>query len=216
MFSICSASEKAPSIFVSSDSYEFSTVPAGQLVVHDFIIQNKGDAPLLIENVESDCGCTAVVFSKQIPPNNEGKVSVELNTIDYGGNFIQKYVEIFSNDPQTPVLSLNIRGTVDKFVDIDPLTAYLKGRAGTDIKTEITITPSAKYPFRILELKFQNGIDIRCSISQKNSSNGSIAYILTIESLKKSPGRYFDILHLKTDSQIQPVLKVFVSEDISE
>lgn len=216
IFFISGASGKAPSIYVSQDYYEFPTVPAGKPVVHDFIIQNTGDEPLTIENVESDCGCTAVVFSKQIPPNGKGKVSVELNTIDYGGNFIQKYLEIFSNDPKTPVLSLTIRGTVDKFVDIDPLTAYLKGRSGTDIKTQVTITPTAKYPFRIIEIKAQNGKDISCSITKKNFSTGSAAYIFNIENLKKSPGRYFDIVHLKTDSQIQSVLKVFVSGDIGE
>jgi hypothetical protein len=43
-----------PSAFVPQPRYEFAPVIDGQSVAHDFIIQNKGNAPLIIERVKTD------------------------------------------------------------------------------------------------------------------------------------------------------------------
>lgn len=42
-----------PSAFFPTTRYEFSPVLDGTKVVHDFIIQNKGSAPLKIEKVRT-------------------------------------------------------------------------------------------------------------------------------------------------------------------
>jgi len=51
------ASEKAiqesPSAFFPRDKYKFNAVIDGAEVTHDFIIQNKGDAPLIIKDVKT-------------------------------------------------------------------------------------------------------------------------------------------------------------------
>jgi hypothetical protein len=43
----------SPSAFVPESRYTFPTVIDGTEVTHDFIIQNKGDAPLVIEKVKT-------------------------------------------------------------------------------------------------------------------------------------------------------------------
>ena len=43
----------SPSVFVSESRYTFPTVIDGAEVTHDFIIQNKADAPLVIEKVKT-------------------------------------------------------------------------------------------------------------------------------------------------------------------
>lgn len=43
-----------PSAFVPQPRYKFAPVIDGQSVAHDFIIQNKGNAPLIIERVKTD------------------------------------------------------------------------------------------------------------------------------------------------------------------
>lgn len=44
---------KSPSAFVPEVRYEFSPVLDGTQVTHDFIIQNKGNAPLNVEKVKT-------------------------------------------------------------------------------------------------------------------------------------------------------------------
>lgn len=209
------AVEKHPAIYVPQDTYEFEAVPAGQAVLHDFMVQNTGDAPLIIEEVESDCGCTAVDFSKRIPPKGAGKVSVQLNTIDYGGNFITKYVEIFSNDPKNPVTSLIIKGTVDEFIEEpEPIFARLKGIADKKIETEVTLTPTKKYPFKIVNLKTQKENNIDVVLNQSEQVTGGIKYILKIENRRNIPGRYHDLISIETDSLLRRIVKIFVYGEI--
>lgn len=42
-----------PSAFFPATSYEFSPVLDGTKVIHEFVIQNKGSAPLKVENVRT-------------------------------------------------------------------------------------------------------------------------------------------------------------------
>ena len=42
-----------PSIFIPNNQYTFSPVLDGTEITHDFVIQNKGDAPLAIEKVRT-------------------------------------------------------------------------------------------------------------------------------------------------------------------
>ncbi len=45
--------QSTPSVFFPETSYEFSAVLDGAKVVHEFIIQNKGTAPLKVERVKT-------------------------------------------------------------------------------------------------------------------------------------------------------------------
>ncbi len=43
-----------PSAFVPVGTYEFTPVVDGTEITHDFILQNKGASPLIIENIKTD------------------------------------------------------------------------------------------------------------------------------------------------------------------
>ena len=43
-----------PSAYLPADRYEFAPVMEGKEVVHDFVVQNKGSAPLEIQKVKTD------------------------------------------------------------------------------------------------------------------------------------------------------------------
>ncbi len=47
------ADEAAPVAVIENDSFDFGSVYAGIDVIHDFIIQNKGDADLEIKDVKA-------------------------------------------------------------------------------------------------------------------------------------------------------------------
>lgn len=42
-----------PQIFIESGRYEFGTTVEGTYVLHDFIVTNRGNAPLVIEEVKT-------------------------------------------------------------------------------------------------------------------------------------------------------------------
>lgn len=45
--------QPSPSVFVPESQYTFPPVLDGTEVTHDFVLQNKGDAPLKIEKVRT-------------------------------------------------------------------------------------------------------------------------------------------------------------------
>lgn len=49
-----SATQKAPKAFFPSTRYEFGSIMEGNEIKHDFIIENHGEAPLVISKVRPD------------------------------------------------------------------------------------------------------------------------------------------------------------------
>ncbi len=43
-----------PSAYLSNPHYVFEPVVDGTSIIHDFVLQNKGTAPLIIEKVKTD------------------------------------------------------------------------------------------------------------------------------------------------------------------
>lgn len=54
IFTIATASPTVPLAVIQDSAHEFSPVVEGTQIVHDFIVQNKGKAPLIIEKVKTD------------------------------------------------------------------------------------------------------------------------------------------------------------------
>lgn len=140
---------------------------------------------------------------------------MKVNTTGYAGRTLRKNIVVSSTDPVNPSLTLSISGMVEKFVDIKPQYVRLTGVAGQDISTLVSIIPAPKYAFRIIGVDAMKGNDFHFALSEKVFPEGS-GYELLLENRKTDPGRYNDILSLKTDSDIQPVIKVSVYGNVSE
>ena len=89
----------------------------------------------------------------------------------------------------------------------------LRGIAGEQLKRKVTIIPVEKYPFKILNVRAQNGKNIRFQLQEEKSQKGP-QYVLIVENQRLEKGRYFDNITLETDSQIRPTLKIRVYGDI--
>jgi len=98
---------------------------------------------------------------------------------------------------------------VEKFVDIKPSYVRLIGVLGQPIATPVSIVPQKKHPFKITGVTAMKGDNIQFSLSEKELPEGN-GYELMLTNKKTDPGRYHDVLSLKTDSSIQPVLKINV------
>jgi hypothetical protein len=122
---------------------------------------------------------------------------------------VKKTIGVFTNDPEHKQIDLVITGKVERFVTISTSLVRLIGPAGKPLTATVTIVPEKKYPFKILEAKAEKTENIAVKLESKPQSNQP-AYLLTVQNLKKDKGRYFDIIHLKTDSQIRPDIKIRV------
>ena len=140
---------------------------------------------------------------------------MKLGTSGYSGKDVKKTAILHTNDPANPKFTLTISGHVEKFVDLNPKYVRLTGYSGTQITVPVTIVPTAKYPFRIIDVTSRSGTFIKYTLAERKPDEGN-GYTLLIENLKTDKGRYSDLLTLTTDSQIQPKITVRVYGNIME
>jgi hypothetical protein len=138
-----------------------------------------------------------------------------VNTSGYGGTLLKKSIVVETSDAKQPNVSVEIAGNVEKFANITPSKLILRGNAGEPIIGSVTVSPDPKYPFKILETKPKNGTDILARTEEKQENN-TTSFIVTVVNLKKDPGRYYDVVTLKTNSQVKPELQVVVYGQILE
>ena len=94
-------------------SHDFGTInEADGDVSCEFVVTNKGDAPLLLLKVASSCGCTVPDFSKEpIRPGQTAKITVTYHTKGRPGPFT-KSIRVYDNSKPNNVSMLTITGNV--------------------------------------------------------------------------------------------------------
>jgi hypothetical protein len=108
------ASLKAPKIVFKEDVHDFGKVPRGPELQYNFRFTNKGNAPLVIERVQTSCGCTGATVGdkKEYTKNESGEIKVNFSTQGREGHQ-EKTITIFSNDPENPQKTLTITCEID-------------------------------------------------------------------------------------------------------
>ncbi len=104
------AQEKIAKIEFKTDVIDYGTIDKGSNGVRVFEFTNTGNAPLIISNVKSTCGCTVPKKPKgPILPGATGQIEVKYDTNRV--NPIRKTITVTSN-ADTPTVALKIKGLV--------------------------------------------------------------------------------------------------------
>lgn len=104
------AQDKVAKIEFKSDTIDYGTVEKGSNGVRVFEFTNTGNAPLIISNVTSTCGCTIPKKPEgPILPGKTGQIEVKYDTNRV--NPIRKTITVISN-AVTPTVALKIKGDV--------------------------------------------------------------------------------------------------------
>lgn len=86
--------------------HDFGRINKGDMVGHIFKFKNVGDAPLLIVDAKTSCGCTVPQWTKEpIKPGETGELEVKYN--GSGSGKIHKTVTVLANtEPKETVLEI--------------------------------------------------------------------------------------------------------------
>jgi hypothetical protein len=104
------AQDKVAKIEFKSDTIDYGTIEKGSNGVRVFEFTNTGNAPLIISNVTSTCGCTIPKKPDgPILPGKTGQIEVKYDTTRV--NPIRKTITVISN-AETPTVALKIKGDV--------------------------------------------------------------------------------------------------------
>lgn len=114
LFGAAAYAQAGPKIEFRADTVDYGTVKKGS---DDgkrfFVFTNTGDAPLVISEVKSTCGCTVPSWPKEpIAPGESGKIEVKYNMAP---GPIRKTITVHSNAVNYPdgIVPLKLKGTVE-------------------------------------------------------------------------------------------------------
>lgn len=135
--------------------WDFGKVKQGEVLAHEFVFTNEGDAPLIIKRVSTSCGCTAALASEdRIAPGKEGRIKASFDSRGYAGN-VSKHVYVESNDASNARRELKIMVEIDVLpqprIELDRYNADL----GLSLEGEETSTRFAVRNVGELELKIE-------------------------------------------------------------
>ena len=104
------AQEKTAKIEFKTETVDYGEIAKGSDGVRVFEFTNTGNAPLVISDVKSSCGCTIPKKpDAPILPGDTGEIQVKYDTKRVGP--IRKAITVTSN-ADTPTKVLKIKGTV--------------------------------------------------------------------------------------------------------
>ncbi len=193
--SAAATSGPQPRIQVPAPNYDFGTVLEGTPVKHEFMVRNTGQADLIIGHVQTSCGCTvAESDKKRLAPGEQTQLPVTFDTRHERGHASRR-IDVYTNDPQTPDLALEIQGVVRTESEANPREVFFDSvRKGTESTREV-------------EIKY-NGTAKNFKIVKVSNSNPNIAVTqepgpkLKIALLRTMPGGPFqDTVEVATNGR---------------
>ena len=103
---------KAPVAKFSEEAFDFGDMKQGDKKDHTFSLKNEGKSDLIIRNVSSSCGCTAVAPSKKVIAAGEtAPIDVTFDSRGKRGRQ-SKTITVITNDPKNSTTTLRISGNV--------------------------------------------------------------------------------------------------------
>ncbi|MDI1355515.1 MAG: DUF1573 domain-containing protein [bacterium] len=111
LFSISLPAISQPKIVITDSKKNFGSVKRGTLVKNSYELENAGDQPLLITDMEVSCSCTSTEYTKQpILPGQKTTLVITFNTASVYGRQ-DRLVFLKSNAPGADV-KLRFKGFV--------------------------------------------------------------------------------------------------------
>ena len=209
---------ETPHAKFSEITHDFGKVKAGEMLRHDFVVTNTGTGVLEITAVQPGCGCTtAGTWDRQVQPGQIGKIPIQFNPGNFSGT-VQKPVTITCNDPAQGTHVLQVRATIWRPIDVQPLYAHftlVEGEATNDTKV-VRITSNLDEPLTLqppeststafkTELKtIQPGKEFELHISYASEATNSARAQGNITI--KTSATNMPVISVTTYAMVQPVL----------
>ncbi len=178
---------------------ELRTTPTQHSAKGTFIFRNTGARPVTIRRVKTGCGCTTARLKKhRIEPGEQGQIVANFK-YGFEKGLLRKGLTVFTDDPASPEIPLEIRVLVAPAVKVsptlvywrvgDPLSAkFVRVKLDPKISTVIRETRNNAPQFRVSLEKQGNGGDYLLEIIPRSTAAKAAAKIeLETQSTGRKP-----------------------------
>jgi hypothetical protein len=152
LLGLAAAAAGTPRVSVPEAILDLGTVRPGSVTAGQFVIRNTGDAPLRILDITAHCGCTVAELSDRvIPPGGRVPLAVTF-TAGTKQEDVAKHIDVGTNDPVTPRVTLLIHARVAGDLDWEPRTVNLDWPVAPDYVGRIVFrAPAVAEPKRVYD-----------------------------------------------------------------
>ncbi len=197
-----------PKAQVPETTYDFGEVFEDVKLTHTFEIKNIGDALLEIQDIDSDCACTAADSDRRIPPGSVGRITLTIAPYSVLRQFAKK-TKVFFNDPNHSQVVLTMKGYGKPFIEIQPSHIIrFRGKAGEPLRDQVRFISHLPGPWEIKEARtnIPDAIDIKI----KPEEPGRV-YVVEVRNKRQEAGNYAGVIELFTTSEKRPrlIMRVF-------
>ena len=141
-----------PRISFAEREHDFGDVIHGQAPSTELTFANTGDALLVIEEIESSCGCAkAVRGSREVPPGAESRLYARIDTLGMPPGRHFKTITVHSNDADHPITRVKLIFNVIRHVSISP--DALAVSLGEGVKNAVFRVKATNYWTKAITLK---------------------------------------------------------------
>ncbi len=117
-----------PKLFVPNRFIDLGEVVEGDIVTFHWVLENQGNADLVIEDTKSSCGCTIVDLkeeAKTLKPGEKLNLTAKFDSSGRRGEQ-RKGVAVYTNDPAEPKMDLTFKASVKWLYQIKPATRIIQ------------------------------------------------------------------------------------------
>lgn len=199
----CSAD---PQMVLKQQIHDFKNVLQGEILSHTFEVLNQGDEDLKIERVKPECTCSVAYFDPLIPPNRQGKITVEIDTKGFEGP--ERWVaKVFSNDPKWKEAVLDLRANVKPVITITGAPVFLGGKKKAPTTGEAEIRAELDKPLILTPERFTLSGRVTYSLSEIEKGK---RYRVTFQNVTRKRENYRGSLKLKTNFSEKPDVTIWI------
>jgi len=165
---------KAPKIEFEKVVHDFGNVGPSTNNLCEFKFTNVGNGTLKIEEIEKTCGCTPFLLEKkEYAPGESGTLRVNYFTEAQSGQSTKNLV-VYSNDSESPEVTLAVKANIMMKVDYEPKTLNLLLKKENADCPQITLTSIDNQPFSINSFKSS----ANCITADFNPSEKATKFVL--------------------------------------
>jgi uncharacterized protein DUF1573 len=187
----------SPKAFAPVQSYDFGAVKKGEKVSHCFRLENRGSAPLKLDQMQLTLPDMTARVPASIPAGKGAQVCVEFGTSTLSLK-VRAQALLFTNDPAQPRIPLLITGVVKAPIDFIPMGAVFaavwKGEGG---QGTVTIVNNQPKPLQVRGLNVE-GQDFKARLETQKA--GEVYKLVVTVPPDLAPGYYAGTAYVNTDS----------------
>ncbi len=167
--------KEGPVVFVAERTIDIGDIREGTVATATFLVENRGNEDLLIQDIKPSCGCTTVELTDEehrIKPEHSQKITVKYDTSGRSGRQLSR-VTLVLNDPVEPLVHLLLNSNVQSLFRIEPrpLVNLRSNRRGEQLPSLDLLPTDKDKSLEVLSIDAPAGI-IRYETEPISEENG--------------------------------------------